>query len=251
MKSYPECVIYGVCFRVRRDKGHNAPNPGLRMYLRNEDKVIELFGLATNVIELVYKLEHRVVLFSCEWLNTNPKENLIQNEDNLVNICVSSKWYGDDPFVLANEATQVFYVDDQKWRPSWRLNESSKNSATVAPMLENIFDGEHERITIVSQHSTPISSTTSSPEEMRKEQPNELVGTIETKLESERAWTLRQKAELESRRALSQVQKAELESQCNTRNFCMKLTQGCVMAGLKLHPKFIKLTRYAFGVWMP
>ncbi|KAI3913136.1 hypothetical protein MKW98_007152 [Papaver atlanticum] len=160
MKSYPCCVINGVCFWVRRDKRLNAPNPGLHILRKNEDKVIELFGLATNVIELVYKLGQRVVLFSCEWFNTNPDENLIEKENNLVNICVSSKWYDDDPFVLANEAIQVFYVDDQKWRPSWRLvqgvqarvllnttpihnskNESNKNSAALAQSTENTFDG--------------------------------------------------------------------------------------------------------------
>ncbi|XP_026409057.1 uncharacterized protein LOC113304216 isoform X1 [Papaver somniferum] len=228
MKSYPCCVVDGVCFWVRRDKRLTAPNPGLHILKKNEDKVIELFGLVTNVIELVYKLGQRVVLFSCEWFNTNPDENLIEKEDNLVNICVSSKWYSDDPFVLANEAKQVFYVDDQKRRPSWRLvqgvrdtlllnckptndskNESNKNSAALAQSTGN---GEHERLSPAPQHSASISCTTSQ-RDTRKEQQNELVETLETQLEKERALASSQKAELESRRALAQVQKAELESQ--------------------------------------
>ncbi|KAI3945671.1 hypothetical protein MKW92_004870 [Papaver armeniacum] len=231
MKSYPCCVINGVCFWVRRDKRLNAPNPGLHVLRKNEDKVIELFGLVTNVIELVYKLGQRVVLFSCEWFNTNPDENLIEKENNLVNICVSSKWYDDDPFVLANEAMQVFYVDDQKWRPSWRLvqgvqarvllntttsihnskNESNKNSA-LAQSTENTFDGEHERISTAPQHSTSLSCITSQ-RDTRKEHQDELVGTLETQLKSVRALSSSQKAELESRRSLAQVQQAELESQ--------------------------------------
>ncbi|KAI3894352.1 hypothetical protein MKW92_026969 [Papaver armeniacum] len=224
MKSYPCCVINGVCFWVRRDKRLTAPNPGLHILRKTEDKVIELFGLATNVIELVYKLGHRVVLFSCEWFNTNPNENLIEMENNLVNICVSSKWYGDDPFVLANEAVQVFYVDDQKCRPNWRLvqgpkpmnsskNESNRNSAALAQSIENIFDGEHERVRTAPQHSTSVSCTTSSQIETRKEQPKEFVATLETELESERALWSSQKAELESRRASAQVQKTEIDCQ--------------------------------------
>ncbi|KAI3882234.1 hypothetical protein MKX03_009554 [Papaver bracteatum] len=232
MKSYPCCVINGVCFWVRRDKRLAAPNPGLHILRKIEDEVIELFGLATNVIELVYKLEHRVVLFSCEWFNTNPNENLIEMENNLINICVSSKWYGDDPFVLADEAVQVFYVDDQKCRPNWRLvqggkytvslnpkpihnseNESNRNSAALAQSIENISDGKHERVRTAPQHSTSVSCTTSSPRETSKEQPKEFVGTLETELESERALWASQKAELESRRALAQVQKSELDCQ--------------------------------------
>ncbi|RZC92273.1 hypothetical protein C5167_026907 [Papaver somniferum] len=223
-KSYPCCVINGVCFWVRRDKRLTAPNPGLHILRKIEDKVIELFGLATNVIELVYKLGMRVVLFTCEWFNTNPNENLIEMENNLVNICVSSKWYGDNPFVLANEAVQVFYVDDQKCRPNWRLvqgpkpinrskNESNRNSAALAQSIENIFDGEHKRVRTAPQHSTSVSCTTSSQIETGKEQPKEFVGTLETELESERALWSSQKAELESRRALAQVQKAELDCQ--------------------------------------
>ncbi|KAI3988042.1 hypothetical protein MKX01_011831 [Papaver californicum] len=225
MRSYPCCVINGVCFWVRRDKRHKAPNPGLHVLREHEDEVIELFGYATNVIELVYKLGHRLVLFSCEWFKTNPNENLIQKESNLVNICVNFKWYHDDVFVLANEATQVFYLDDQKWRPNWRLVQGvqetvllnikptidSENPAAVAQIPDNISGSEHERISTEPQRSTSMSSTTSSRRETRKEQVNELVKTPETELENERALTV--KAELESRCALTQVQKAELESQ--------------------------------------
>ncbi|XP_026422626.1 uncharacterized protein LOC113318649 isoform X1 [Papaver somniferum] len=233
MRSYPCCVINGVCFWVRRDKRHKAPNPGLHIVREHEGEVVELFGYATNVIELVYKLGHRVVLFSTEWFNTSPNENFIQKEGNLINICVNFKWYHDDAFVLANEATQVFYLDDQKWRPNWRLvqglqdtvllnikptddikNESNKNSAAVAQIPDNISDSEHEqRISTEPQRSTSMSSTTSSRKETRKEQVNELVKTLEAELENERALTVSQKAELDSRCALTQVQKAELESQ--------------------------------------
>ncbi|XP_026448113.1 uncharacterized protein LOC113348521 isoform X3 [Papaver somniferum] len=209
MRSYPCCVINGVCFWVRRDKRHKAPNPGLHIVREHEGEVVELFGYATNVIELVYKLGHRVVLFSTEWFNTSPNENFIQKEGNLVNICVNFKWYHDDAFVLANEATQVFYLDDQKWRPNWRLVQGLQDT-----VLLNIKPTDDiKRISTEPQRSTSMSSTTSSRKETRKEQVNELVKTLEAELENERALTVSQKAELDSRCALTQVQKAELESQ--------------------------------------
>ena len=36
-------------------------------------------------------------------------------------INVSHKWYPDDPYMLAYQAKQVFYIDDPKLGPNWKV----------------------------------------------------------------------------------------------------------------------------------
>lgn len=46
---------------------------------------------------------------------------MIRHDYNLTSINTSSTWYEDEPFILANEAQQVFYLDDDKMGLNWKV----------------------------------------------------------------------------------------------------------------------------------
>lgn len=45
----------------------------------------------------------------------------IMKEQNLTSIYVNAEWYKDDPFILASQVQQVFYIDDLKHGPNWKI----------------------------------------------------------------------------------------------------------------------------------
>lgn len=74
-----------------------------------------------NVIKLNYISGYHVILFKCEWFDTNPKKKRIQQDFHLTSISVRNTWYENDPFVLATQASQVFYLDDYKLGSDWKI----------------------------------------------------------------------------------------------------------------------------------
>ena len=67
------------------------------------------------MLELQYLFNHKVILFKCEWFDTNAKRKRIQKYHNLICINVSNTLYRNDPFILASQAQQVFYLNDPKF----------------------------------------------------------------------------------------------------------------------------------------
>ena len=42
-------------------------------------------------------------------------------EHNLTSMNTSTNWYFDDPFILATQAQQTFYLNDMKWSVQWKV----------------------------------------------------------------------------------------------------------------------------------
>ena len=61
----------------------------------------------------------RVILFKCQWFDIHNKKNGIHNDGYFTSINVSRSWYQNDPFVLAKQATQVFYLNDTRLGKNW------------------------------------------------------------------------------------------------------------------------------------
>ncbi|XP_060672399.1 uncharacterized protein LOC125422155 [Ziziphus jujuba] len=57
----------------------------------------------------------------CAWFDTNVKKKKMITEFQITSINVTSYWYKNDPFVLASQAKQVFYVDDYKMGQHWKV----------------------------------------------------------------------------------------------------------------------------------
>ena len=80
------------------------------------------------MLELQYLFNHKVILFKCEWFDTNAKRKRIQKDHNLICINVLNTWYKNDLFILASQAQQVFYVNDHKFGYNWKILEKSHHS---------------------------------------------------------------------------------------------------------------------------
>ena len=83
----------------------------------NED-TIDFYGTITDIIELTYaknsKGDRTVVLLRSEWYNLEGRTYEMKDDG-------YGRWYKNDPFILATEASQVFFLEDTKLGPSWRV----------------------------------------------------------------------------------------------------------------------------------
>ncbi|KAL3839069.1 hypothetical protein ACJIZ3_023660 [Penstemon smallii] len=102
------CIVEGVNYLTReRDSRRSTQNSGF-------------YGVLEDVIELSYVDNFRCVLFSCKWFGLQLHKP-VKIDDDFTSINVNKLWYTSDPYVLANQVTQVFYVSDTKLGGDWKV----------------------------------------------------------------------------------------------------------------------------------
>ncbi|XP_040382650.1 uncharacterized protein LOC102715326 [Oryza brachyantha] len=126
IRSYSSCIINGIRFNtVAREKAKKTQNCGIKTAGTHNSETIDFYGMLTEIIELSYiqnsNKTHSVILFRCEWYDLEGKKYRMKNDGYLKSINVGSRWYKDDPFILATQASQVFYLEDTKLGKNWRV----------------------------------------------------------------------------------------------------------------------------------
>ncbi|XP_042465731.1 uncharacterized protein LOC122048202 [Zingiber officinale] len=71
---------------------------------------LDYYGILQNVIELNYGGGRKVVLFECEWVSKGKRLKL--DEDGFVLANFKNVRRHNEPYILASQAMQVFYVED-------------------------------------------------------------------------------------------------------------------------------------------
>jgi len=75
------------------------------------------------MFELQYYDGSRYVMFKCYWTNITPNRGYKKDEYGFVLVNFShlihtGEWITDDPFILSSQASQVYYVADER-NPNW------------------------------------------------------------------------------------------------------------------------------------
>lgn len=119
VKSYSAGVINGVRFvAYNRDCKRKTQNSGILVAGTDNNT---FYGQLEEIIDLSYLNNLNVTLFKCKWYDVDPKKKRIKTSQNITSIAINSEWYKDDPFILADQAKQVFYVDDLLNGPNWKI----------------------------------------------------------------------------------------------------------------------------------
>ncbi|XP_048317949.1 uncharacterized protein LOC107425359 [Ziziphus jujuba] len=122
IKSYSGCIVNGVRYRTKvRDDRRVTQNCGIWVVGDHDGESCDFYGVIEDILMLDYRSKHSVVLFRCAWFDTNVKKKKMITEFQIISINVTSYWYKNDPFVLASQAKQVFYVDDYKMGQHWKV----------------------------------------------------------------------------------------------------------------------------------
>lgn len=126
VQIYSACLVNGVRFHtVDREKNRRTQNSGIMAAGLHGDQDIDFYGLLKEIVELRYNVvsgrDMTVVLFRCDWFDTHGKKFRMKEDRFFKSINHVSLWYKDDPFILATQATKVFYLLDTKYREKWRV----------------------------------------------------------------------------------------------------------------------------------
>ncbi|KAL3834609.1 hypothetical protein ACJIZ3_009345 [Penstemon smallii] len=129
------CIVEGVKYLTReRDSRRLTQNSGVSTESIHKGKTIKFYGVLEDVIELSYVDNFRCVLFSCKWFDLQ-RHKPVKIDDDFTSINVSKLWYTSDPYVLANQVTQVFYVSDTKLGGDWKVVQISQHRHLFDPSL--------------------------------------------------------------------------------------------------------------------
>ena len=116
------CTINGHRFHTNdRATRRKSQNSGVVVEAEHKGKMIDFYGVVTDILELKYAARCVVLIFKCDWWDIGSKRGINIDEFGFVSVNVSRRWYRDQPFVLATQVQQVFYVNDLKLGKDWRV----------------------------------------------------------------------------------------------------------------------------------
>ncbi|XP_026452354.1 uncharacterized protein LOC113352797 [Papaver somniferum] len=109
--SYNGYIINGFRFHTREwESRRKSQNSGLCVH-REDEGVAEdendFYGVVNNIIEARYVGQLRVLLFKCDWRTIAGTD-----EFGFTSVHMSRRYYVNEPFILASQAQQVFYIKD-------------------------------------------------------------------------------------------------------------------------------------------
>jgi len=91
----------------------------------HNDVTIDYYETIRDIIELSYtknsKGDRSIILLRCEWYNLEGRTYQMKDDGYFKSINIEGRWYKNDPFILATEASQVFFLEDTKFGSSWRV----------------------------------------------------------------------------------------------------------------------------------
>lgn len=128
-KKYNSYAINGYNFHTKAyDEGRSVQSSGVAIVAEtscyignNESPMIRkktYYGIITEIIELDYFRKGNIVLFKCDWVDNRVEDKWVKVDKfgivnvNFKHLFNTGEKLADEPFILASQAIQVYYVMD-------------------------------------------------------------------------------------------------------------------------------------------
>ena len=106
--------------RQPKIKKSTNQNSGVRMDATDSNGKKETFyGYIEEIWELDYGPNFKVPLFRCQWVKLT---GVTKDQYGMTIVDLNNLGYRDEPFVLAQDVSQVFYVKDMSSKPNKGIN---------------------------------------------------------------------------------------------------------------------------------
>uniref|UniRef100_A0A803N0A6 DUF4216 domain-containing protein n=1 Tax=Chenopodium quinoa TaxID=63459 RepID=A0A803N0A6_CHEQI len=164
---------------------------------------VKYYGVVEDIIELDYFGHFKVVLFRCKWFQVE------QDEFGLTCANFKRLCYTNDPFVMANQVNQVFYVQDSKENhlhyvmetipgDLFDMNEESNGDVGVSYWNESASDGVRPGATVADDYDVSWlredlpATTVDVPEYMLEMQAEPEIDESDDEIEDNTLWDFMQ-----------------------------------------------------------
>ncbi|KAF5470111.1 hypothetical protein F2P56_010651 [Juglans regia] len=145
--SYAACIVNGKRFHTKqRELRRRTQNSGVLVIGDESANNVDFYGVINDIVELHYMGRRRVYLFMCDWFDVGDQRRGVRVDNHMTSINMDRIWYKDEPFVLACQASQCFYIRDVRAQGRWFVVQkfTNRNVYDIPPVprvLEDI-DGE-------------------------------------------------------------------------------------------------------------
>jgi hypothetical protein len=128
--KYSSYNINGLNFHTQSyDQGRSIQNSSVAVVAEsastdrgNNDNIIirkkTYYGIIKEILELNYHHKGNVVLFKCDWVDNRVQDKWVKTDQfgitsvNFKHLFNTGEKLSDEPFILASQAVQVYYVSD-------------------------------------------------------------------------------------------------------------------------------------------
>ncbi|WVZ91559.1 hypothetical protein U9M48_037711 [Paspalum notatum var. saurae] len=127
--TYQGYEINGYTFYTRaQDRKSTNQNSGVRIdAIDNDGNKDTYYGCNEEIWELEYGPYMSIPLFRCQWVKLN-RAVMVDPDYGMTTVNLDNIEYRDEPFVLAKDTAQVFYVKDMSTIPRKRLSKNNDQS---------------------------------------------------------------------------------------------------------------------------
>jgi hypothetical protein len=126
-------------YTIDQDKKSTNQNSGVRFDAKDENgQTTTYYGYIEEIWELDYGPTFKVPLFRCKWVKLSAIH--IDDKYGMITVDPNNLAYLDEPFVLASEVAQVFYVKDMSSKS--RKRNQQKNTSTEEPKRHIVLSGK-------------------------------------------------------------------------------------------------------------
>ena len=132
--SYTICTFQGyeingnTFYTIAQDKKSTNQNSGVRFdSIDDNGQKDTYYGYIEEIWELDYGPTLKVPLFRCKWINLKDGVK-VDPQYGMTTVDLKNLAYMDEPFVLANDVAQVFYVKDMSSKPRKRNQQGNTSS---------------------------------------------------------------------------------------------------------------------------
>ena len=104
------------------------------------------YGHIEYIWELDYAANFKVPLFLCQWVKTTRGGVTVDKEYGMTTVDLNNSGFKDEPFVLAADVSQVFYVKDMSMKPKRGKNDD--DSIVNDPERHIVLSGKRNIVRI-------------------------------------------------------------------------------------------------------
>ncbi|KAK1683981.1 hypothetical protein QYE76_044829 [Lolium multiflorum] len=113
-------------YTIAQDKKSTNQNSGVRFDAATENgQKVTYYGYIEEIWELDYGPSFKVPLFRCKWFKLTGGGVKVDQQYGMTMVDFNNLGYLDEPFVLAKDVAQVFYVKDMSSKPRKRKDKKT------------------------------------------------------------------------------------------------------------------------------
>ena len=129
-------------YTVAQDKKSTNQNSGVRFDATDENGhcLETYYGYIEEIWELDYGPTFKIPLFRCKWVKLTGGGVVVDQKYGMTTVDLNNLAYMDEPFVLANDVAQVFYVKDMSTKT--RKRNQQKKISSDEPKRHIVLSGK-------------------------------------------------------------------------------------------------------------